>query len=303
MNIKAIFQRRKLWTIAVYKLKDESEIFELGEHRPFHFFGEKGLRRNAQYQATTADPFLFVHNDRLYLFYEIQTDFGIGEIWAQSMDTHGVWTNHGQVLKEDFHLSYPQVFFYDGQIWMIPEAASSGKVWLYTAEAFPYQWRKTRVLIDEPLVDSSLVIQQEGLFLLGTTRTNELKIYFSPNLSQEFVSTGWVITNDKSISRNAGRPLCIQDVLYRVAQNCQHDYGQNISLLQIDQLSFDKYSEHITTADLYKTKPKWMEAGYHHISTALFVNEHFVAVDGMRRDRYINTLLLIFFKLFNKSMA
>lgn len=298
MNLKSLFQRRQLWTIALYRLKDESEIFELDKLEPFHFFGEKGIRRNAEYQATTADPFLFVHNDRLYLFYEIQTDFGVGEIWAQSMDQDGTFTNHGQVLKEDFHLSYPQVFFHDGQIWMIPEAASSGKVWLYIAETCPNKWRKHKVLIDEPLLDPSIIIQQEGIFLLGTTRTYELKMYFAPDLSQEFVSTGIVISKDKSIARNAGRPLRIQNVLYRVAQNCKYHYGQNISLLQIEQLSIDKYSEKISTPDLYQLKPKWMEEGYHHISTALFGNGHFAAVDGMRKDKYLNTLCLAVLKAF-----
>lgn len=299
MNLKRLFLRRIVWTIALYKLKDENGIFELQNHEPINFFGERGLRCNRHYQAITADPFLFTHKDRLYLFYEIQTDFGVGEIWAQSMDSQGTWINHGQVLKEDFHLSYPQVFFHDGQVWMIPEAASSGKVWLYAAEVFPNKWRRTRVLINEPLVDPSIVLKPEGIYLFGTTRENELKLFFSPDFSQEFVSTGFVISKDKSISRNGGRPLCIQNVLYRVAQNCKQSYGQNISLLQIDQLSFDKYSEHMTVSNLYQIKPKWMEAGYHHISTALFRNEHFVAVDGMRRDKYLNTLLLAFLKIFD----
>jgi hypothetical protein len=292
MNIKALFQRRKLWTIALYKLKDESEIFELDKINPFYFIGERGMRRNAEYQATTADPFLFVWDDRLYTFYEIQTDFGIGEIWAHSMDSQGTWINHGQVLKEDFHLSYPQVFSYDGQVWMIPEAASSGKVWLYVADVFPHKWRRAKVLINEPLVDPSIIIQLEGIYLFGTTLVNELKLFFSPLLSQEFMSTGFVISSDKSISRNGGRPLCIQNVFYRVAQNCKQYYGQNISLLQIDELSVENYSEHMTVIDLFKQKPEWMELGYHHISTVLFKNEYFVAVDGMRRDKYLNTLLL-----------
>lgn len=298
MKLSRIFQKRDVWTIALYKLKYEDDIFKLDEHKPFHLFGERGIRRNKEYQAITADPFLFVHNERLYLFYEIKTDFGVGEIWAQTMDGQGTWTNHGQVLKEGFHLSYPQVFLHDRQVWMIPEAASSGKVWLYAADIFPNKWRRAKVLINEPLVDPSIVIKPEGIYLFGTTRSYELKLFFSPDMSHEFVSTGFVISKDKSISRNGGKPLCIQNVLYRVAQNCKQSYGQNISLLKIDQLSFDKYSEHMTVPDLFQIKPKWMEAGCHHISTAWFRNEHFVAVDGMRRDSYLNTLLLALIKVF-----
>lgn len=298
MNLSSLFERRMLWTIALYKLKDEKEVFELDKHEPIHFFGETGIRRNAGYQAITTDPFLFVHAQRLYLFYEVKTDFGVGEIWAQSMDVHGTWTNHRQVLKESFHLSYPQVFRYAGQIWMIPEAASSGKVWLYTAKVFPNIWHRKKVLIDEPLLDPSIVILKDGVFLLGTTRAYELKIYFAPDLMEEFISTGIDITNDKSIARNGGRPLLIQNILYRVAQNCKRFYGQNISLHQVTQLTIKKYSEQLSIPELYRDIPKWATGGYHHLSTAWFGTEHYyVAVDGMRKDKYMNTVLLAILKL------
>lgn len=297
MKLKALFQRRQIWTIALYKLNTSSEIFKLDSFEPFRFFGEKALRKNAGYQATTADPFLFVHGERLYLFHEIKTDFCVGEIWAQSMDIEGVWTNHGQVLKENFHLSYPQVFLHDARIWMIPEAASSGKVWLYTAESFPSKWQKVRALINEPLLDPSIIIQPEGIFLLGTTQAYELKVYFAADLDQEFVPTGIVISNDKAIARNAGTPLKINDVLYRAAQNCRNKYGESISLSKIERLSTDGYSERMTIADLYGNKPQWMEAGYHHISSALFRGECFVAVDGISWDSYSNTLLLALIKI------
>lgn len=297
MNIKAIFRRRKIWSIALYQLNHPNEIFKLDNYDPVLFFGEKGLRKNRKYQTTTADPFLFVHNERLYLFYEIKTEFCAGEIWAKSMDGRGAWMNHGQVLKEDFHLSYPQVFFHNEQIWMIPEAACSGKVWLYIAEYFPGKWRKVRALINEPLLDPSIIIKPEGIFLLGTTQAYELKIYFAADLNQEFVSTGVVVSSDKAVSRNAGSPLQINGITYRVAQNCSLSYGQNISLLEIEHLSTDGYSERLEIADLYGNKPRWMEAGYHHISSALFRGEYFVAVDGMRWDKYSNTLLLALLKL------
>jgi len=252
MKINGIFKKRIVWAIAIYKLKYENDIFNLDKHMPIYFLGERGIRRNSKYQAFVADPFLFVHDEKLYLFYEIKTDFGVGEIWAQSMNSQGAWTSHGQVLKEDFHLSYPQVFSHDSQIWMIPEAACSEKVWLYGTDSFPHGWKRVKVLIDEPLVDPSIIIKPEGIYLFGTTRANELKLFFSPDLIKEFVSTGFVITSDRAISRNGGRPICIQNCLYRVAQNCKNSYGKNISLLKIDKLSFDKYSEHLFISELYK---------------------------------------------------
>ena len=296
MKISSIFHKKLVWTIALYKLKSEDEILKIELQKPFHFISENGLRINKKYQTTTADPFLYTHEDRLYLFYEVQTDFGVGEIWAQSMDALGEWSSHGCVLNEDFHLSYPQVFSLDGKIWMIPEASASGKVWLYSAEVFPNEWIKSRILIHEVLLDPSIIIQSEGIFLLGTTRENELKIYFSQDLNHEFILTNIVKLENKFLARNAGRPIYVKNILYRLAQDNQYGYGQSISLLQIDELTISKYSEHISMTALFKIRPKWMKFGCHHLSTAVYRNKHFVAVDGMRKDKFINTLLLAFIK-------
>lgn len=69
--------------------------------------------------------------------------------------------------------------------------------------------------------------------------------------------------------------------------------------MRIDQLSFEKYSEHMTIPELYQTKPQWIVEEYHHISMASsFKSAYFVAVDGMGMDKYLNTLLLVIFKTF-----
>ena len=106
-----------------------------------------------------------------------------------------------------------------------------------------------------------------------------------------------MITNDKAIARNAGRPIIIDEVLYRLAQNCKYEYGENISLLQINKLSTEEYSENTIITDLYENKPKWMELGYHHLSTAFYNGGYYVAVDGMRKDKYINKLILAVYKI------
>jgi hypothetical protein len=302
MLLKKLFTRRKLWSIAIYKIENERDIFQLSNCKPFYFIGECGFRSDFKYQATNADPFLFVHEERIYVFYEIQTDFGVGEIWAHSMDSVGVWISHGRVLKEDFHLSYPQVFAFDRKIWMIPESASSGKVWLYVAELFPNRWRRVRVLINEPLVDPSIFINNEGIYLFGTTRDNNLRLYFAKDINESFILVVNSVTSDKAISRNGGRPLFIENSLYRVAQNCSTSYGQNIILLRIKHITKNKYIEEVEINDLYVEKPKWMSEGYHHLSVVECNNGLFVAVDGMRKDIFINTVSLVFLKFLYKLL-
>ena len=52
------------------------------------------------------------------------------------------------VLSEEWHLSNPFVFEWDSQWWLIPESSSIGRVSLYVAKSFPYNWKHHDVLID-----------------------------------------------------------------------------------------------------------------------------------------------------------
>lgn len=293
MNLMQLFSRRSLWTVAVYRLDSPSDIFEVADRTPEHFFGARGLRTSRAYQSTTADPFLFTHGDRLYVFFEVKTDFGHGEIWAESMGSDGVWVSHGCVLAEEFHVSYPNVFTDpDGRIFMLPETAASGKAWLYTTDTFPFNWRRVGVLLDEILSDPAMIFTPSGVLLLGTTRKDELKVHSGPAPEGPFNPRGQLITKDRAISRSGGAPFVVDGKLHRPAQNCTTSYGQNVSLMEVELNGANEYGERLVLNDLYPRRQKWMELGYHHMSIAKFGDDYYLAVDGRRRDKYVNTLLL-----------
>ena len=59
-----------------------------------------------------------IQGSKMYLFYEtknsitMQGDIGV----AESSDQGVTWTYVGVALDEEWHLSYPQVFEYDGEV-------------------------------------------------------------------------------------------------------------------------------------------------------------------------------------------
>jgi hypothetical protein len=288
----SLVAKRPLWTIGLYQIPHETDIFEIGLREPFAFIGERGIRLSRRYRSTVADPFLFPHDNDVFLFYEVQTDFGVGEIHASRITDERIVEPHGRVLKERFHLSYPQVFRHDDQVWMMPETASDGRQWLYRCTKLPGRWKRERILIDQEVVDASLVVTDDGFYILGTTRLYELRLFHSPSLDRSFDDTGISITEDKALSRNAGRPVYIGGKLLRFAQDCERTYGENINVLEITDLSRRSYSETLMIKDLFKGKQEWMALGCHHISVAPYKNEFLVAIDGMRLDSRLNNVTL-----------
>lgn len=303
LNLQKITEKRDLWSLGVFKFGSLENLFEGGEYTLVKQIREMGLRLNKSYQAVAADPFLFAHGERLYLFYEVKTDHGHGEIHAQSMTSDGQWHAHGVVLKEQFHLSYPQVFLIDGHIYMLPEAAQSGKVILYEANEFPKKWRPCAVLIDEPMRDPTLVESaNDGFFLLASTAQYELKLYHAEHLTQPFKDLGIVITNDKRVARCAGSIIRLNGQMLRPAQDCSESYGKKISFQSIECLSRSVYSERPSGLKLQVPPQAWMSRGSHHISCEKFAGNMYVAIDGHNADWRINSLSLGLLRMLEKAV-
>jgi len=298
MNLK-LFKRRELWAVGVYRFANLDEIFDPSRGEMIKLVRESGLRKSHSYKSTVADPFLFVAHDRIYLFYEVKTDHSHGEIWAQSMAPDGAWVDHGCVLKEDFHLSYPQVFCYDGRIFMIPEAAQSGQVILYEAHDFPNGWKRHSILVDEPLRDPTIVFDGDNeVFLIASSGSYDLKLFHSSDLFSGFQFAGIFIENDPSVARCGGGFIRIGEDLIRPAQDCSIAYGKQIDLRLVKQMSRTSYVEETSRLQL-NYRETWMSEGSHHISSVSYEGGIYVALDGRAKDSLLNSLMLGVLKLFD----
>ena len=91
---------------------------------------------------------MVVTDSLYYLFFTAKNDLtveyrGIG--LAESKN--GVnWEYRQIVIKEPFVLSYPYVFKWQDDYYMIPEAHTETSVRLYRATDFPYKWTYERDL-------------------------------------------------------------------------------------------------------------------------------------------------------------
>lgn len=93
------------------------------------------------------------------MFFETKSN-GVmrGEIGvAESLNGGATWRHLGIVLRESWHLSYPHVFSWNGEVYMLPEGSGSGGLRLYRAVEYPLRWELTQEIIKRPLIDASIL--------------------------------------------------------------------------------------------------------------------------------------------------
>ncbi|MEP6565537.1 MAG: glycosyl hydrolase family 43 [Mesorhizobium sp.] len=200
-----------------------------------------------------ADPFGLRHGDLFTVLVEFY-DYRVkrGEIHYYSYDAAWKLKQHGVALKQDFHLSYPQLIQSDGDIFMLPEAYESGRLTLYRAIDFPLKWQPVTVLLNEPAVDATIVHHQQrwwmfhALYGPGSRDLREMHVAFADALTgpwqnhpQNPVRTGL------DSSRPGGSPFVHLGQLHLPAQDCMTGYGSALNLLRIDRLSPDDFSASI----------------------------------------------------------
>ncbi|XP_052199425.1 glucosamine inositolphosphorylceramide transferase 1-like [Diospyros lotus] len=245
-----------------------------------------------------ADPFLYVQGDTLYLFYEtknsitMQGDIGV----ARSIDKGASWQQLGIALDEDWHLSYPYVFDYNGQVYMMPEGSAKGDLRLYRAVEFPLKWTLEKIIIKKPLVDS-FIINHDGKYWLfgsdhsgiGTKKNGQLEIWHSssPLGPWKAHKKNPIYNTHKSMgARNGGRPFVHNGNLYRVGQDCGETYGRRVRLFKVEILTKDEYREvevPLGFREPNKGRNAWNGARYHHLDVQQLNSGEWIGVmDGDR---------------------
>jgi hypothetical protein len=297
--VELLCRPRNFWTTKV-------QVYEGDPLTPSHIeevFSTDNTKAQFKFEIerTAADPFLLVAGGRLWLFIEKQYCYGRGEIALHSSADLKHWTNHGTVLAEPFHLSFPQVFIHEQGFYMIPEAVDSGAVWLYKSRFLEGGWVKHAKLIDRPLADPVHFESNGHHYIWATDLENKLRLYHSSQLSgpyQEHPSSP--VTIDRRYSRCAGAILKLDDGrLVRLAQDGSEIYGSAISALEIKKLSPDVFEEALLAFDFIPRKETWNVAGVHHFHTVIFKGKKVRTLDGLSPSIWLNYLPLVPIRIYN----
>lgn len=253
------------YAVGIREISDDVKGMDFSQ-KPFHMLMPTS---NEWY----ADSFCFDDDGVYYLFMEIMgRNGGKGTLGVASYTPGKGFSSVTEILREDFHLSYPNVFKYGNDYYMLPETNEAKQIRLYKAVEFPYKWELHKVLLDDGrrYVDTSYSQLSESRYLLFshdmTDRVNEevdegsvIKCFCLDMENLKLTSVDWI--RDAVNDRPGGNVLSIGGKSYRVLQDCSRVYGEKLKLDEIVKLDDVKceYQEEFAgeiTADRIPTNIK-----------------------------------------------
>lgn len=236
-----------------------------------------------------ADPFMVCENGIWYMFFEVLNSFNNkGEIGLATSKDGFKWSYQQIILDEPFHLSYPYVFKFENEYYMIPESKESSAVRLYQATDFPKTWLYSDTLLEgDNFKDSSIVYFQHKWWLFTTTGNNSsLQLYYTDTLTGKWIEhpKSPIIKKNYHIARPGGRMTIFDNKLFRYTQDCQpFFYGNQVRAFEITEISTINYSERSVNQNpiIRGSGSGWNADGMHNIDPHIVSQNQWIAcVDG-----------------------
>jgi hypothetical protein len=280
-----------MWSIGIY-----------GGDSPFHLAPIAGVsnpvltRQNVSDAPAkfVADPFMILVDGKWHMYFEVlNSETNKGEIGLATSHNGFDWTYQQIVLTEEFHLSYPCVFEWKNDYYMIPETLKAQAAGLYKAEHFPNRWSYVGPLVKGDCADPSIFYFDHKWWMFTCPlpyQHNELRLYFAEDLTGmwEEHPQSPIIEGNKRAARPAGRVIILNDKIIRFAQDCVPEYGSQVRAFEIFRLTTTDYieTEHPSSPVLTASGNGWNSLGMHHIDSHLLPDGRWIAcVDGFGEYR------------------
>lgn len=208
--------------------------------------------------VSRADPFIVYKEGKYYIFFEefdIKKRHGylcVGEYYQNCNEMKNIRV----ILNEKYHLSFPNVFLYKNEYYMIPESSENKTIDLYKFINFPYNLVKVKTLIsDISAADNVILFKNKKVYLFTSLYTHSrclhsenLSIYQSNDLlNDDFIEIhNNPVLTDKEFVRNGGQFIESESSLFRVSQDCKKRYGYKINFMKVNEITDTEYKEEVS---------------------------------------------------------
>lgn len=245
-----------------------------------------------------ADPFPLAVRDKYFIFFEEyiykQEKAHISVI---ELDRAGNICAPVKALERGYHLSYPFIFQWRGDYYMLPETVANGSVEIYRSASDIGEWRLEKVLMEGVRAADATLHEIEGRWWMFVSMTvaggrnwDELYLFYADSpLGPWRAHKKNPIKTDVRCARPAGRLFYWHNELYRPAQDCSRLYGYAITLNRVKRLTPVEYEEE----EISKLVPGWRPdiIGVHTINSA----DDLTVIDCLvKRRRYFNNAATAF---------
>ncbi len=226
------------------------------------------------------------------MFFEVMNERrGKGEIGMATSEDGVRWQYQQIVLRETFHLSYPYVFTWRGEHFMVPETEEERAVHLYHARNFPAGWSRVATLLTgRSFKDPSLLHYQGRWWMFVEAddhyRHGVMRLYSAGDLHGPWLEHPMspLIVGNPLMARPAGRMVVHDGKIVRYVQECQPVYGVRVRAFEITELTPERYGEREASSGgpvLSGGDAPWNACGMHHVDAHQLENGHWLAcVDG-----------------------
>ena len=213
----------------------------------------KSLSKNIKWfkpprKTSWADPFGVKYENKYYIFYEEKKVDKYGLIKCMILNEDLKIEENKTIIDEGIHFSFPNIFNFEDNFYVIPETFSKNKISLYKCEKFPFKWSHEVDILNESCVDSSLLFFEDNwyLFYCKIGHGNKLFLRVNKNLKYSWDNCLEKLVNDNAFnSQNGGKMIEINKIIFRVSQNCKNKYGESIVINQIEKISPSEYIEKV----------------------------------------------------------
>lgn len=205
-----------------------------------------------------ADPIPFFFESRYYVFVEVFDKLkGKGYIGVSHIDSDSRLTRPIKIIEEPFHMSFPNVFVYREQVYMVPECSASGQIRIYQmVNRDIKKWNLYYTFEKESIVDIAVCKSSGSKIYFLASELNAKNpyqtraiIYEISNLSDRSkiqMNLIWQQEEYTYAARNGGNFISDDKGELRVAQHSTKDiYGKFITLNRVKQLNRNGLEEEV----------------------------------------------------------
>ena len=231
------------WNIGI--VRDPIQVFLEPDARPeVHWLPPPGRGR------FVADPFGIADDEGVSVFceeYDYQSHKGVIS-WTR-VPRNGPPSSWKVAIERPFHMSYPYLLEWEGEVYCVPETHEAREISLHRANQFPARWTKVKTLVPNFAGVDPTVFHHQGRWWMtcgdADTGANEtLFVWHARELGgpwEPHVKNP--VKRGRNGTRPAGTPFEYHGQLYRPAMDSSRTYGRRIVLNRVRKLTPTEFEE------------------------------------------------------------